>query len=135
MPELAATIAIASFGAMMFFSAAIAPTVFQVLPEAQAGSFLRAVFPHYFLINGTAAVGAGLLAMEAIVTSILIFSGLVMLAIRYIAIPIINEARDQMLAGVVSARARFDGWHRATVILNVIEMACLAIAAYLLLAR
>ncbi len=133
MPELAAAIAIASLGAMVFFSAAIAPTVFQVLPEEQAGTFLRAVFPRYFLINGVAAVGAGLFAIDAIASSILIVSGLVLLAIRYGAIPIINEARDQSLAGDAAAKVRFDTWHRATVVLNTIEMLCLAVAAYLLL--
>lgn len=134
MPELAAALAIASLGAMAFFSAVIAPMVFKVLPEAQAGSFLRAVFPRYFQINGAAAVAAGVLALDAYASSILIVSGLVMLSIRYVAIPIINEARDQMLAGVETAKARFDTWHRATVILNLIEMLCLAVAAYLLLA-
>ncbi|MEM6496564.1 MAG: DUF4149 domain-containing protein [Pseudomonadota bacterium] len=133
MPELAAAIAIASLGAMLFFSAAIAPTVFQSLPETHAGTFLRAVFPRYFLINGAAAVVAGLIAMDVTASSILIISGLAMLAIRYAAIPIINEARDQMLTGDVAAKARFDTWHRATVILNTIEMVCLAVAAYLLL--
>lgn len=135
MPELAAAIALASLGAMIFFSAAIAPTVFQVLPEEYAGLFLRAIFPRYFLINGIAAVGAGLLAMDAIISALLIGSGLVMLAIRYFAIPIINEARDQILVGVATAKARFDTWHRATVVLNLLEMLCLIIAAYMLLLR
>jgi len=135
MSELAAAIAVASLGAMTFFSAAIAPTVFQVLPEEHAGLFLRAIFPRYFLINGIAAIGAGLLAMDAIISVLLISSGLVMLAVRYAAIPIINEARDQMLTGFATAKARFDTWHRATVILNMLEMLCLAVAAYMLLYR
>ena len=135
MPELAAAIAIASLGAMVFFSAAIAPTVFQALPAEQAGAFLRAVFPRYFLINGIAAVVAGLLAMDGLTTSVLIVSGFVMLVIRFAVIPIINEARDQMLAGVEAAKTRFDTWHRTTVILNLVEMVCLATAAFLLLAR
>ncbi|MGI9523480.1 MAG: DUF4149 domain-containing protein [Hyphomicrobiaceae bacterium] len=64
MPELAAILTSASVGAMLFFSSVIAPTVFQVIPEEQAGSVLRAVFPRYFLISGSAAVAAGLIAME-----------------------------------------------------------------------
>ena len=133
MPELAAAIAIASLGAMLFFSAAIAPTVFKVLPEAHAGSFLRAVFPRYFLINGLAAVVAGLLAVELVAATILLVSGAVMLGIRYVAIPVINEARDQMLTGVETAKARFDTWHKGTVVLNVIEMLALSVSATLLL--
>lgn len=133
MPELAAAIAIAPLGAMLFCSAAIAPTVFKVLPEAHAGSFLRAVFPRYFLINGLAAVVAGLLAVELVAATILLVSGAVMLGIRYVAIPVINEARDQMLTGVETAKARFDIWHKGTVVLNVIEMLALSVAATLLL--
>ena len=133
MPEFAAAIALASLGAMLFFSAAVAPTVFKVLPEDHAGAFLRAVFPRYFLINGLAATVAGLMAFELAASIILLLSGAVMLGIRYVAIPIINEARDQMLAGVETAKVRFDSWHKRTVILNVIEMLALAVAATLLL--
>ena len=134
MPELAAAIAIASLGAMLFFSATIAPTVFKVLPEAHAGSFLRAVFPKYFLINGVAAVVAGLLAVELVALTILLISGATLLGIRYIAIPVVNKARDQMLTGVEMAKVRFDTWHRGIVVLNIIEMLALAVAAILLLA-
>ncbi|MAI45969.1 MAG: DUF4149 domain-containing protein [Hyphomicrobiaceae bacterium TMED74] len=133
MPELAAAIAIASLGAMLFFSAAIAPTVFKVLPEAHAGSFLRAVFPRYFLINGLASVVAGLLAVELVAATILLVSGAVMLGIRYVAIPVINKARDQMLTGAETAKTRFDTWHKGTVVLNVIEMLALSVAATILL--
>ena len=135
MPELAAAIALASLGAMVFFSAAIAPTVLQVLPEEKAGLFMRAIFPRYFFINCIAAVGGGLLAMDAIISALLLGSGPVMLAICYFAIPIINESRDQMLIGAATAKARFDTWHRATVLLNLLEMMCLIIAAYMLLLR
>lgn len=135
MPELAAAIAIASLGAMLFFSAAVAPTVFKVLPEDQAGKLLRALFPRYFLINGIAACVAGLLALDTVASLVLVAAGIVMLAIRFAAIPVINDARDQMLAGVAGARAKFETWHRATVMFNLIEMVCLAGAAYILLTQ
>ena len=77
MPEFAAAIALASLGAMLFFSAAVAPTVFKVLPEDHAGAFLRAVFPRYFLINGLAATVAGLVAFELAASIILLLSGAV----------------------------------------------------------
>ena len=132
MPELAALVAIASLGAMLFFSAVIAPTVFQTLPEDHAGSFLRAVFPKYFLINGAAAIISGLLAFDGLISPVLILAGIAMIGVRYVAIPVINEARDRMLAGAAGADKKFALWHRISVIVNVIEMLCLASAIYVL---
>ena len=36
-------------GSMLFFGVVIAPTVFRALPAEAAGSFLRRLFPVYFL--------------------------------------------------------------------------------------
>ena len=36
-------------GSMLFFAVAVAPTVFRALPAEAAGSFLRSLFPIYFL--------------------------------------------------------------------------------------
>lgn len=135
MPELAALIAAASLGAMVFFSAVIAPIVFQVLPEDHASRFLRAVFPKYFVVNGIAAVAAGLTAAAPVMSPVLVTAGIVMLAIRYVVIPIINTARDQMVAGVAGADKKFAIWHRVSVIVNVVEMLCLALAIYSLLVQ
>jgi len=135
MPELAALIATASLGAMLFFSAFIAPTVFRALPKEHAGNFLRALFPKYFVVNGIAAVMAGLIAADVIISPVLVAAGVAMLAIHYFAIPIINDARDQMMAGVTGADKKFALWHRVSVIINVIEMVFLAMAIYILLAR
>ncbi len=133
MSELAVVLASASLGAMLFFSAAIAPTVFQSLPEEYAGGFLRAVFPKYFLINGAMAVLAGLITFRVVEGGILVGCGIVMLAVRYFAIPIINDARDAMLAGDEAGAHRFALWHRGTVLLNVGQMFGLAVAIFLLL--
>jgi len=132
MPEVAVLIATASLGAMLFFSAVVAPTVFQALPADHASHFLRAVFPKYFSINGIAAIAAGLIAVDALVSPILISAGIAMIGVHYFVIPIINEARDRMLAGTAGADKKFALWHRISVAVNVIEMLCLASAIYVL---
>ncbi|MEE3110181.1 MAG: DUF4149 domain-containing protein, partial [Pseudomonadota bacterium] len=38
-----------TLGGLLFFPAVVAPTVFKSLPEAEAGHFLRALFPRYYL--------------------------------------------------------------------------------------
>ena len=126
MELVAALLLSASLGAMVFFSAVIAPTTFQALPEDMAGRFLRSIFPKYFLINGLAALVAGVLTFVAtsdlLLAAILMAAGSALLWCRFVAIPVINEARDQSLAGDVAAKVRFNRWHRVTVLINSVEM-------------
>ena len=38
-------------GIMLFFSFILAPMIFKVLPPDNAGVFIRAIFPYYYLVN------------------------------------------------------------------------------------
>ena len=38
-------------GIMLFFSFILAPMIFKVLPSDNAGVFIRAIFPYYYLVN------------------------------------------------------------------------------------
>ncbi|MEO1794697.1 MAG: DUF4149 domain-containing protein [Pseudomonadota bacterium] len=131
--DFAAVLAAASLGAMLFFSAIVAPTTFKALPEEHAGQFLRTLFPYYFEINGVVAIAAGLLALRPLESVLLVAAGAMMVAVKIFLIPIINAARDEMLAGSQSAKADFDRWHRLSVIINVVEMVMLVLAIILLL--
>jgi hypothetical protein len=54
---LVATLALAlTFGGMTFFSAVMAPLVFDKLPLKVAGPFIRQVFPWYYLTMGVAVL-------------------------------------------------------------------------------
>ncbi len=134
--EVSAVLSAASLGAMLFFSAAIAPTVFQALPEAEAGQFLRAIFPRYFLINGEVIGLAAIIALFSgfvFLALAMAVAAALMIAVRYYAIPLINDARDRSMAGDEAAKKTFDAWHRGTVIINVIAMVVLLAAIYVLL--
>ncbi|MEO1650011.1 MAG: hypothetical protein AAFR60_03405, partial [Pseudomonadota bacterium] len=65
--------------------------------------------------------------------TLLVAAGAMMVAVKVFLIPIINAARDEMLAGSQSAKADFDRWHRLSVIINVVEMVMLVLAIILLL--
>lgn len=129
---LATWLIAASLGAMLFFSAAVAPTLFGVLPPEQAGRVLRALFPRYFIINGIVALVAAGLAVVAgaggLVVALLVACGLALLLTRVIMVPIINAARDRVAGGDATAKATFDRWHRASVLVNLVEMAGLIAA-------
>ena len=115
------------FGAMVFFAFVYAPLVFIKLGTETGGRFIREVFPVYYVAMGTtsiaaavllafagAARGADALAMACI--------GVVFFLARFVLLPIVNRNRDAGQAGDLSAKKRFDALHRASVVVNAIQM-------------
>jgi hypothetical protein len=89
-------------GIMVFFTVAVAPTVFTALPPQWSAAYVRKFFPKYFLFLGatTAAavalgVGAG---MDLIRQSALLACALIFFFNCYWLTPRINQARDNKQA-------------------------------------
>jgi hypothetical protein len=140
MNTLIAGLALAlTFGGMTFFSAVMAPLVFTKLPAETAGTFIRAVFPWYYLTLGATTLVA-LLALlpgvagstpwEAMVTALILLG---FVYARQVLMPRINRARDAELAGQQDAGRRFQRLHRASVAVKGIQWlaALLALAMVL----
>ena len=125
----------ATLGGMIFFVSAVAPSVFKVLPQAEGGRFLRALFQKYyvvFAVSSLLATGAAVAAgrvREALLLA-LVAAGFV--GARQGLMPRINALRDRMLAGEGAAAPAFSTLHRASVWLNMVQMAALLLAAVLL---
>jgi hypothetical protein len=112
-----------TLGAMLFFSACVAPLVFMRLQPEVAGRFIRALFPWYYgfgfigsalaalLCAGTAPLSAGLAFATA-------FGFLIA---RQALMPDINAARDASMADAAAAR-RFERLHRASVAVNLVQV-------------
>lgn len=132
---LACLVAAASLGAMSFFSAVVAPNVFRTIPAADAGAFLRALFPHYFVLNGIAALVAAALTREVVPAAVFAGGGIAMLLVRLLLIPRINAARDSMRPGDTKAAAAFHRLHGLSVAVNLLEMAGVALAIVLIAQR
>ena len=127
-------------GGMLFFPSVVAPVVFKALPEEQAGTFLRAMFPRYYsfiIVLGVAACvsyalaesgsGGSVLAPTVGITGLLVVSTL---WVKQSLLPKINAARDAELAGDASAGASFNTMHRLSVVINMVQLlVLLAIAA------
>lgn len=117
------------FGAMVFFSAVMAPLIFTKLEPELAGGFIRQVFPWYYLmVIGMGAVATLALAIlrpldAAIVAGVTAAA----VAARQILMPAINRARDAMLAGDETARTRFSRRHRLSVWINAAQIVAVAI--------
>ena len=130
--EFANALVLMLLGAMLFFPAVVAPVVFTSLPEAQAGAFLRSMFPRYsvfmialsliaallFLaVNGESAYQAAIVCLFVSVSTIWV---------RQWLLPRINAARDAQLAGDAEAGRRFDRDHKLSVGINLLQLGLLA---------
>jgi hypothetical protein len=138
MMDLTATLVIwfvgALLGSMLFFAVAVAPTVFNVLTATQAGVFLRAFFPHYYLWGLVFALIAAAIAMSAnaAASGVLLLVALLFVFARQVLMPHINRARDEELMGLSGAARRFKLLHLWSVLINVFQMLILLVAAFLL---
>jgi hypothetical protein len=126
----------ALIGSMLFFAITVAPTVFRALPADNAGAFLRAFFPHYYLWGLVVALTTATLAFNsnAVVSVVCFLVALLFVFSRQILMPLINRERDAELQGVTGAAKRFNLLHRWSVLINIAQIAILfGVAALLIL--
>ena len=121
-PDIAALFAAAILGAMLFFAAVVAPLVFAHFPEADAGAFIRRLFPRYYDGLAMASLIGSVFALGALPGVLLAaVAGLFVIA-RFWLMPRINAARD------AGREARFALLHRSSVLINLVQMLALAAA-------
>ena len=111
-------------GIMLFFAFAVAPAVFSSLPAEHAGTYLRAIFPRYYLWGIIFAIITAAIAFRVDFTVFISVSIIALLFIfsRQILVPAINVARDAKLAGEDGAVARFKRLHLVSVLINLSQM-------------
>ena len=131
MLEVANALVLMLLGAMLFFPSVVAPVVFSSLPEAQAGVFLRSMFPRYYGFMIALSLIAALLFLVANDESayqaaiVCLFVGVSTLWVRQWLLPRINAARDEQLAGNAEAGRRFDRDHKLSVGINMVQLVLL----------
>ena len=113
-------------GGMIFFPSVVAPTVFKSLDQDSAGQFLRRLFPTYYsFIIVTSLIGGALLLSKPILAAALFITAASTLLVRQVLVPKINAWRDRELAGDEAAAALFNAGHRASVIINLVQLAAI----------
>ena len=116
-------------GAMVFFAAVVAPSVFRALEPRHAGAFLRRLFPVYYVFGAGMAAAAVIallpVAWEAALVMAVVASGFVFS--RQTLLPRINAERDAALAGDTSAEVPFARLHRLSVAINLAQMVLVAL--------
>ena len=132
MLEFANALVLMLLGAMLFFPSVVAPVVFTSLPEAQAGAFLRSMFPRYYGFMIALSLIAAMFVLAANDGSAhqaaiaCLFVGVSTLWVRQWLLPRINAARDAQLAGDAEAGRRFDRDHKLSVGINLLQLVLLA---------
>ena len=104
---------------IIFFSAVVAPTVFKSLEEREAGVFLRAFFPKYYVFGIVLGIVSVITLMFMPINAILTYAIVAMTALTLLgrmSIPIINNARDS------GDEAGFKKYHLISVMMNVITL-------------
>jgi len=116
-------------GSMLFFAVVVAPTVFRALPAESAGSFLRRLFPLYFLwglVMSLLCTITAIYASELIVGSICAVLAILFAYARYSLLARINRARDRKIAregaGDATADRQFKRLHLQSVLINAAQL-------------
>ena len=125
MIEYAALLLVSTlFGGMMLYSFGFAPMVFRAMPAEEAGRFIRAVFPWYYLfVIGAAGLGGALLLLWDLPSAVLMIAiAAVAIYARQSLMPQINAAREARSRGDVEAKARFGRLHGISVALNFAQL-------------
>ena len=103
-------------GSMLFFSIAIAPKIFTVLPSEEAGKFVRSIFPVYYMFNGLQYLVLTILMLYTGKSgNILYISSLIFflfIVSNYFLMPQINKSRD------VDNQKKFKILHFLSVVIN-----------------
>jgi hypothetical protein len=117
--DIAALFAAAILGAMLFFAAVVAPLVFAHFPEADAGAFIRRLFPRYYDVLAVVTAIGSLFALGSVVGALMSAVVVLFVVSRFWLMPRINAARD------AGREARFTLLHRASVVINTAQILAL----------
>jgi Ca2+/Na+ antiporter len=112
-------------GSMLFFAIVVAPTVFRALPAEAAGSFLRRLFPLYFLwglVMSLLCTITAVYAVELVVGSICAMIAILFAYARYSLLSRINRARERKLNGAATADRQFKRLHLQSVLINAAQL-------------
>ena len=103
-------------GSMLFFSIAIAPKIFTVLPSEEAGKFVRSIFPVYYMFNGLQYLVLTILMLYTGKSGNILYISFLILFLfivsNYFLMPQINKSRD------VDNQKKFKLLHFLFVVIN-----------------
>lgn len=118
-------------GAMLFFSAVVTPVAFKALEGDNISKYLRALFPHYYLvIIVCGALAALALALDAhpVPSSLLAVVAAFALLMRQAVLPRLEALRAGRAAGEPVATRQFKRLHGLSMAVNLAQIVAVAVA-------
>lgn len=119
-----------SLGVMIFFSFIITPTIFKFLPVAQAGLYVRKLFPIYYIFNGSIVLISSIAIASLGVFNPIFYSNVIILALFLLSyfylMPEINKAKGKN-------NKKFKIYQNVSVVINSIQILLLIYVTVLLL--
>ena len=106
----------ANVGIMLFFTVAVAPTIFVVLPQEWASAYVRSFFPKYYLFLGLSTTAAAALAATPPTQLALAVCAFLFFFSRFWLTPRVNRARDS------KQTQTFKTLHFLSVALNLLQL-------------
>ncbi len=112
-------------GIMLFFSFVVAPLTFKVLPPDNAGVYIRAIFPYYYLVNLIILSGvavAYIYTKTLTVDFYLVLTSAILFAFSlFVLMPTINKFKDSR------NEKMFKISHLSSVVINFAQLIMLSI--------
>jgi hypothetical protein len=118
-------------GAMLFFSAVVTPVAFKALEGDTISKYLRALFPHYYLVIIVCGVVAALaLASQAqpVPAALLALVAGFALLMRQAVLPRLDALRAGRAAGEPVATRQFKRLHGLSMAVNLAQIVAVATA-------
>ena len=106
-------------GVMVFFTVAVAPGIFKVLPQQWAGVYVRNFFPKYYAVLGVACVVAAVIEASPELRGAAAASAVLFAVSLWGVTPAVNAATDR------GDRRRFGQLHGLSVALNMLVLLAL----------
>ena len=104
---------------MIFFPLVVATSIFNVLSEKQASTFLRTFFPKYYLYGFCLSIlGLIISILKDEIVSIIffIFMSATFVVLRQFLTPMINKAKDE------TKETKFNKLHKVSVFINFFQI-------------
>ena len=104
---------------MIFFPLVVATSIFNVLSEKQASTFLRTFFPKYYLYGfclSFLGLIISILKDEMVSIIFFIFMSTTFVFLRQILTPMINKAKDEI------KETKFNKLHKLSVLINFFQI-------------
>ncbi|MDA0654673.1 MAG: DUF4149 domain-containing protein [Proteobacteria bacterium] len=114
-------------GGMVFFSFVLTPVAFSRMEPAAGSAVIRAIFPVYTRVMAALSILASLLVAGTADALALAIVGGVFVAVLMILRPRIARAREERDRGDFAAEKRFRFLHSASVVINLGQIAAVAV--------